>query len=53
MIALEEAVIRIPVGEAAGRGIPLSPEYVGVLPIHVERSVDSSGEEGSTNGIVP
>ena len=49
MIALEEAVIGIPIGEAAGRGMPLSPEYVSVLRIHVGGGVDGSGEEGSIN----
>ena len=42
MITLEEAVIGIPIGEAAGIGIPFIAEDVDVLLVHLDRRVRRS-----------
>ena len=40
MIALEEAIIRVPIGEAARGGVSLITEDVYVLLIHLNRGIN-------------
>ena len=42
MITLEEAVIGIPIGKAAGIGIPFIAEDVDVLLVHFDRRCETS-----------
>ena len=41
MITLEEAVIGIPIGEAAGIGIPFIAEDVDVLLVHLDKTCET------------